>query len=122
MAINLYDRLGGDIAINAAVDMFYRKVLSDDALSPFFASTDMDGQRSKQKAFLTMVFGGPNEYTGADLRTAHAPLVEKGLNDTHFDSVAGHLKSTLEELGVAPELVSEVIALAASTRADVLNR
>ena len=122
MATSLYDRLGGEIAINAAIDMFCRKVLSDDALAPFFDSTDMDEQRSKQKAFLTMVFGGPNEYIGADLRTAHAPWVEKGLDDSHFDSVAGHLKTTLEELGVAPKLVGEVIALAASTRGDVLNR
>jgi hemoglobin len=49
----------------------------------------MDAQRAKQKSFLTMVFGGPHEYTGKDMRTAHAPLVEKGLNDSHFDAVAG---------------------------------
>ena len=34
-----------------------------------------------------MAFGGPNAYTGLDMRKAHAALVAKGLNDAHFDAV-----------------------------------
>ena len=82
----------------------------------------MDGQRAKQKSFLTMAFGGPHEYTGQDMRTAHAKLVEDGLNDSHFDKVAGHLQATLEELGVDAGAIGEVMAIAGSTRDDVLNR
>ena len=74
--------------MNAAVDVFYRKVLSDDRISRFFETVDMDAQRQKQKAFLTMAFGGPNNYSGKDMRTAHARLVKDGLNDSHFDAVA----------------------------------
>lgn len=122
MSDSLFDRIGGAAAMDAAVDLFYRKVLGDELLAPFFDSVDMDGQRVKQKAFLTMVCGGPNQYEGKDLRTAHAPLVERGLTDQHFDAVAGHLQATLEELGVAGAEVGEVIALAASTRDDVLGR
>ncbi len=88
MSESLCERIGGEPAINAAVDVFYRKVLADDRISGFFDDTDMDAQRAKQKSFLTMVFGGPNEYTGKDLRTAHATLVEKGLDDSHFDAGA----------------------------------
>jgi hemoglobin len=69
-----------------------------------------------------MAFGGPNEYTGKDMRDAHAPLVEKGLNDSHFDAVATHLQNTLEELGVSADLVQEVMNIAGSTREDVLCR
>lgn len=122
MSKPLYDRLGGDAAVNAAVDIFYRKVLADDRISRFFDTVDMDAQRAKQKAFLTMAFGGPNTYSGRDLRTAHARLVAGGLGDAHFDAVAGHLSATLTELGVARELVDEVLAIAGSTRNDVLGR
>ena len=118
----IYERIGGDPAVEAAVDLFYRKVLTDGQLAHFFEATDMDAQRAKQKSFLTMVFGGPNNYTGEDMRHAHAPLKEKGLNDGHFDAVAGHLQATLEELGVDSDLVQEVISVAGSTRDDVLNR
>ena len=109
-------------AVEAAVDLFYRKVLTDPDVSAFFDSTDMDGQRAKQKSFLTMVFGGPHEYSGKDMRTAHAKLVDDGLNDSHFDKVAGHLQATLEELGVDAGAITEVMTIAGSTRNDVLNR
>ena len=122
MTQSLFERIGGEPAVEAAVDLFYRKVLSDDVISHFFDSTDMDGQRAKQKSFLTMVFGGPNEYTGEDLRTAHASLVENGLDDSHFDAVAGHLHATLTELDVPGDLIDEIMTLAGGTRAEVLNR
>ncbi len=117
---SLFEKLGGDAAVDAAVDLFYRKVLADPTLSPFFESTDMEGQRAKQRAFLTMAFGGPNNYTGKDLRTAHAPLVAKGLNETHFGAVAKHLQDTLYELKLPDELIGEVMNIAASTKNDVL--
>ena len=122
MSASLYDQIGGEPAVEAAVDLFYRKVLTDETISHFFNDIDMDAQRGKQKSFLIMVFGGPNEYTGKDMREAHARLVDKGLNDDHFDAVAGHLQATLQELGVDAALVEQVMAIAESARDDVLSR
>lgn len=122
MSDSLYERIGGDSAVETAVDLFYRRVLNDLTVAPFFLHTDMDEQRAKQKSFLTMVFGGPHEYTGRDMRTAHAELVQQGLTEVHFDAVAGHLRATMEELGIEPEAIEEVMAIAESTRNDVLNR
>lgn len=115
----LFERLGGQAAVDGAVDVFYRKVLSDSSISHFFDSVDMDAQIAKQKAFLTFAFGGPNNYSGSDLREAHKHLA---LSDAHFDAVARHLESTLKDLDVPQELVDEVMSIAASTRDDVLNR
>ncbi len=118
----LYDRLGGAEAVNAAVDIFYRKVLADDRVNGFFDNTDMDRQIAKQKAFLTMAFGGPNKYTGKDMRTGHKHLVARGLNDSHVDAIIELLGSTLKELGAAPADIAQVAAIAESVRNDVLNR
>lgn len=118
----LFEKLGGEGAVDAAVDIFYRKVLADDSINQFFDNTDMEAQHAKQKSFLTMAFGGPNNYTGTDMRNAHAPLVARGLNEDHFSAVAGHLQSTLEELNVPADLVAEVMTIAGSTKDDVLNR
>ncbi len=122
MSESLFDRIGGEAAVNAAVDIFYRKVLADDRISGFFDSVDMEKQAAKQKGFLTMAFGGPNNYTGADMRKGHAHLVERGLNDSHFDAVVENLGNTLKELGVADDLIGEVAAIAESTRNDVLGK
>lgn len=119
---SLYDRLGGAAAVDAAVDIFYRKVLADDRINGFFDSVDMEAQAAKQKAFLTMVFGGPNAYTGKDMREGHKHLVAKGLNDSHVDAVIEHLGATLKELGVADADIAEIAAIANSARDDVLDR
>ena len=122
MSDSLFDRIGGDAAVNAAVDIFYRKVLADDRISDFFDGVDMDKQAAKQKAFLTMAFGGPNNYTGEDMRKGHAHLVARGLNDSHFDAVVENLGGTLQELGVPDALIGEVAAIAETTRNDVLGK
>lgn len=106
--------------MTAASELFYRKVLADPVLSPYFDDVDMDRQVAKQAAFLTMVLGGPNQYTGRDLRTAHAGL--PGLTDDHVDRVIGYLAQTLRELGAADDDVLQAGAIAASVRDDVLNR
>jgi len=118
---SVYEQLGGAPAIQAAGELFYRKVLSDPELAPFFESVDMEAQVRKQVAFLTMVTGGPNQYTGRDLRSAHAKVVEQGAGDLHFDRVIQHLGDTLKELGVGPELVEIVAGVASSVRRDVLH-
>jgi hemoglobin len=117
---SLYDRLGGPQAIGAATEIFYRKVLADPLLASFFDDVDMDRQIAKQTAFLTMALGGPNGYTGRDLRTAHARL--PGLSDVHVDRVIEHLADTLRELGVPDTDIAAVGTVAASARNDILNR
>jgi hemoglobin len=120
--VSLYTDIGGEAAVNVAVDIFYRKVLKDDRINRFFEGVDMDKQAAKQKAFLTMAFGGPHNYTGEDMRRGHAHLVAKGLNDSHFDAVMEHIGSTLTELKVPANLIAQAAAIAESTRKDVLGK
>ncbi|MGR8933080.1 MAG: group I truncated hemoglobin [Gammaproteobacteria bacterium] len=119
---SLYERIGGEAAVNAAVDVFYRKVINDYRINRFFGDIDMDKQIAKQRAFFTMAFGGPNNYSGQDMRTAHAQLVKLGLNDFHFDTVMEHLGDTMTELNVPADLIAEAAAIAESTRAEVLGK
>jgi hemoglobin len=118
----LYERIGGTAAVKAAVDIFYGKVLADDRIAHFFDGVDMQKQIGKQRAFLIMAFGGPNTYTGEDMRRGHASLVARGLNDGHFDAVVENLAATLRELGVGAAEIAEVAAIAESVRDDVLGR
>ncbi|TAL45212.1 MAG: group 1 truncated hemoglobin [Methylovulum sp.] len=118
----LFEQLGGAAAVDAAVDIFYRKVLADYRINRFFDNVDMEQQAAKQKAFLTMAFGGPHNYTGEDMRKGHERLVRMGLDDSHFDAVMEHLGGTLQELNVPEALIAQVAAIAESTRNDVLGR
>ncbi|NKB47132.1 MAG: group 1 truncated hemoglobin [Legionellales bacterium] len=122
MSESLFVRLGGQTAVNTAVDIFYRKMLTDDRVSHFFDDVDMEQQILKQKGFLTMVFGGPNNYNGKDMREGHRHLIKRGLNDAHVDIVIEHLGETLRELGADEKDIQEVAAIANSVRDDVLDK
>ena len=116
---SIYNRLGGQAAIDAAVEIFYKRVLSDKRVNHFFEDVNMKKQRAKQKAFLAAAFGGPVPYKGKDMRKAHASL---DLNESDFNAIAGHLLATLKQLKVDQKLIEEIMAVAGSTKDDVLNR
>lgn len=88
----LFERIAGMAAVNAAVDIFYPKVLADETLSHFFTNVHMATQTGKQKAFLAYAFGAPMAYSGKKMSDAHAHMK---LTKAHLNSVAGHLVSTL---------------------------
>lgn len=117
----LFDQIGGKEAVSAAVDIFYDKVLADNTINQFFEGVNIGIQKAKQKAFLSYAFGGPVNYSGKDMRSAHTALVKKGLNEDHFNAVAGHLVATLEELSVPQELINQVVEIALSVKDDVLG-
>jgi len=117
----LFARIGGDPAVDVVVDSFYSRVLSDPRVAGFFENTDTRHLKKMQKQFLAKAFGGPEPYTGQDLRTAHARIVADGLNDTHFRIVAAHLKDVLVNFQVDPSLIDEIMKIVGSTHDDVLN-
>ncbi|MEZ6196121.1 MAG: group 1 truncated hemoglobin [Planctomycetota bacterium] len=54
-----------------AVEEFYRRMLADERVARFFDGVDMTRQAAKQKAFIAMATGGPNNYTGKDMADGH---------------------------------------------------
>jgi hemoglobin len=120
--LDLFQAVGGRSKINAAVEIFYRKVLADPSLRSFFAGSDMNGVRAKQAMFLTMLLGGEQRYSGRDIAEAHAPSRHIGLTEAHFDTFVSHFCAALEEIGVAPDIIAQIAQKLEATRASVLGR
>ena len=119
----LLQRIGGEVAVHAAVDKFYDKVFTDPLLLPFFKDTDFVKQRERQSKFLLQFMDGKMPNAGNYMRHAHQKYVhELGLSDVHFDAVVGHLATTLRELGVSQPLIDETMAAVGSLREAVLDR
>lgn len=116
---SLYQKLGGKPAMDAAIEAFYVKVLADDRVKHFFDDVSMDKQRRKQKEFLSAAFGGPLPWTGKDMRKAHDGM---GLTEVHFNAIAENLVNTLKDLKIKQELIDQVVAVALTTKDDVLGR
>lgn len=114
----IYDRIGGADAISAAVDLFYRKVLGDDRVNPYFEGVNIGRLKAHQRAMITAVAGGPNSYEGRSMAEAH-----RGLDITNeaFDIVVGHLVATLQELGVPQDEIDRMAPPVLELRSDIVT-
>lgn len=121
MVDKLYDLIGGKRTVWAATEAFYRRVLADDTLSPFFKGADLPQLQARQSMFLSMLLGGQVVYSGKDISAAHAHAREQGLNQTHFDSFLTHFREALNEVGVPPDKVEKVTKLIETKRSAVVN-
>jgi hemoglobin len=119
MQQSLYDEIGGRDAVEAVVSDFYDAVLTDERILDYFEDQDMTELRAHQIQFISSVTGGPVEYTGEDMREAHAHL---DLNESDFQAVAEHLESALRSNGVADANVETIMSRVADLKAPVLNQ
>ncbi len=135
MKPSLYERIGGEETVKQAVEIFYKKILEDPMLQPFFAGIDMDRLYKKQVSFMTFAFGGPSDYTywQKGLRNVHAGSIKKGMTDLHFDRAILHLVASLKEyftldklsekeMRNTRDLIVEVVNVVESTRHYVLDK
>lgn len=89
MISTLYEQLGRDDAIATVVDRFYERLLENDRIAHFVEDVNMRSQRTNQTQFLSSVAGGPIEYSGDDVQSAHAHL---DIAPSDFDVIATHLE------------------------------
>ena len=119
MSESIYAAIGGKEAVEAVVDDFYDRVLSDESLIGFFEGMDMVELRAHQVQFISSVAGGPVEYSGADMREAHAHL---DIGEGDFDHVATYLEAALRENGVDDGHVDAILSEVEELRAPILGR
>jgi len=102
----LFERVGGEQAINELIDEFYHLVLADPDLKPFFKNTSMDKLRRMQREFFSAALDGPITYTGRPLSHVHHG---RGITKHHFALYVGHLIDTLRDRGINDQDVQDII-------------
>lgn len=115
---SVYDQIGGQEALTAVVDDFYIRVLADADLAPFFAGANMNRLKGKQVEFFAGALGGPDLYSGQNMREAHRG---RGIGQPHFDRVAQLLSASLVDAGVPQDLVDQIIAAVAPLADDIVS-
>lgn len=114
----LYQALGTEVGIRTVVADFYDRVLSDRSLAPYFDSVDMSELRRHQVQFLSAATGGPKQYSSRTLAEAHQNL---NVTDEAFEAVVVHLVQSLQDAGVTPDVVGQVVGALAPLRSDVVT-
>jgi hypothetical protein len=99
------------------VGTLHRKVCADGTIRQFFASAEQ-AQEDLRNLLLTGV-SRPVMLTTALRRTEKAQ--EDGPSDGDFDIFLSHVRDTLEDLSVPPEMIDSTLGSLATTRNYVLN-
>jgi hemoglobin len=114
----LYERIGGEPKLRATVDQFTALIVADDRINFAFADTDLS--KFKQLLFeqLCAITQGPCQYTGRDMRTAHAKL---NINNAQFNALAEDLYRAFDREHVPYRLQNKVMALLAPMQKDIVK-
>ena len=114
----LFDALGGEPVLRAAVDRFADIVVADDRINFTFAEADMTKFKKLLFDQLCNISDGPCRYTGRDMRAAHAKL---GIDTAEFNALAEDLYIALGEAGVSYRLQNKLIARLAPMKRDIVK-
>jgi hemoglobin len=116
---SVYEEIDGRKAVETVVADFYDRVFADADRAPYFADTDRADLYAHQVQFISSVAGGPVEYTGAEMREAHAHLA---ITDRDFEAVVQHLDSALRDNDVPDRHIETILNRAAERKSPILNR
>jgi len=114
---SLFERLGGKPAIEAVVASFVGRTTSDPRIKHRFHNTDATELKRLLVEFVCKATGGPCEYTGRDMKTAHAGM---DLVDEEFTALVEDLVGALDELKVPEAEKKELLAALGPLKADIV--
>jgi hemoglobin len=115
----LYERLGGNAAITAVIgDFVDNQVVPDTRINGFFANTDLDRLKVLLVEFTASATGGPEKYTGRDMKTAH-----EGMNVTvaDFNALVEDLSKSLDVFSVPAQEKGELLGALAPLQGDIVT-
>jgi hemoglobin len=120
---SLYERIGKEQAIVQVVDDFVANVVADENIKErhkkHFMEGDVAGLKKKLVEQIGEATGGPQKYTGKNMKEAH-----KGLEITNkdFDALVADLVKALDKNKVAEEDKGELLKMLGTMRKDVVEK
>lgn len=120
---SLYERLGGQPAIDAVTNGLVTRILADGRINKWFAHAASSPEntaayKAKLTAFICQAVGGPCKYSGRDMTTAHKG---RGVTNEAFAAVAEDLVATLDQLKVPAKEKGEVMTLIGSLKPMIVQ-
>lgn len=103
---SLYERLGGLPAINAVVENFITRLKRDPVVRDRFEAVNEPRFRAKLIEQIGELSGGPQKYSGIDMRVLHTGM---DISEEEFNAVVSALNASLRELKVPDREQGEVL-------------
>lgn len=114
--------------INAIVDDFLNTAMGDPRVNFARGGTSAEWQptpdnvqmlRTHLVQFIEAAAGGPQDYEGKDMKSAHAGM---HITDSQFNAAEGDFKKSLEKYQVGVNETNELISIIEGTRKDIVGQ
>ena len=118
----LYKRVGGYDAIAAVTDEFLGRLAADKQMSRFFVGVSADSLKKLRQHVVDQLCeatGGPCYYFGRSMKTVHAGL---GITESDWQIMVKHLVATLDKFKVPDKERSEILAMFAGLKSDIVEK
>ena len=118
----LYHRVGGYDAIAAVTDDFLGRLAADKQMSRFFVGVSADSLRKLRQHVVDQLCeatGGPCYYFGRSMKTVHAGL---GITESDWQITVKRLMATLDKFKVPDKERSEILAMFAGLKSDIVDK
>ncbi len=126
---SLYHRIGGKKQVSAIVTDWLNLVRLDPRVSEYFKNTKIEKLSLKMADKICHLSGGGCKYQGLDMRRAHLPGVVKrtsggtksSIGPAEFNAMIENLTRALDKNKIATQEKTELIALMARIKDDILG-
>jgi len=116
---SLYDRLGAEAAIKAVVEQLVANVGADARINNDFANADLERLKGHLVNQIGQASGGPQQYTGRDMKTAHAGM---GIDEAAFNALVEDLVKALDKFSVGETEKNELLAILGPMKGAIVEK
>jgi hemoglobin len=119
MSASLYDRLGGAAGISALVDDLVAAHLANPAVQARFQNVnDLEHLKKMAREFFCAGSGGPESYTGKDMRTAHRGM---NISEQEYLAVMDDIMGALDLHKIDEVTKKDVLAIIYSLKSEIIR-
>ncbi len=115
---SLYERLGGEDAIRKIAGDIFDNHRNNDAVQARYADSDRKEVVQLVTEFVCAGTGGPQEYTGRDMRETHRGM---NINEQEYLAVIDDIMAALAKNGVGEREQQEMLMIAYSLKGEILR-
>ena len=114
----LYQSLGETAGITRLMDDFVNRLLIDPRIGGHFKEAKPQPLKDSLTRQICQLSGGPCQYTGPDMKTAHG---EMDITKANFHALVEVLQAAMDAQGIAFSQQNRLLALLAPMQRDVIT-
>ncbi len=119
MNASIYERLGGAKGISRIVDEVMARHLANPLIKTRFENIeDLEHAKKMAVEFFTAGSGGPLQYTGRDMRTAHRGM---NISEQEYLAVTDDIMGALAKHDVDAATQKDVLAILYALKGDIIR-